>query len=76
MITIAWIAAIYLILCIILYLIQALFYFHPEKLSSDFIFKSKYQIPLNEIFIEAPGGLVINALLFTIKDAKGVCFLP
>jgi alpha/beta superfamily hydrolase len=67
---------VYLSCCLIIYLIQDLFYFHPEKLPFEFIFESRHQfhIPLKEVFIPTSDENLINGLHYKIRDPKGVVF--
>ncbi|MBT8195261.1 MAG: alpha/beta hydrolase [Bacteroidia bacterium] len=65
---------IYIGLCFVAYFIQAFFFFHPEKLPQSFQFISKYEIPMEEIFIDLGDGTKINALHYTIPNSKGVVF--
>ena len=66
--------AIYLLLCIVAYAVQSFFFFHPEKLPESFQFVSKYDIPMNEVFIDVGDGSRINALHFHTPNSKGVVF--
>ena len=62
----------YVGVCVILYLIQDFFLFHPEKLLHNFRFE--YDIPFEEVVIQGPSRAVINGLLFTVPNRKGVVF--
>lgn len=64
--------AIYVALCVVAYLGQGLFLFHPEKLPESFEFH--YDFPHEEIFIEPEEGTRINGLLFRTENSKGVVF--
>ncbi|NNK80722.1 MAG: alpha/beta fold hydrolase [Flavobacteriales bacterium] len=66
--------AVYIGLCFIAYAIQSFFFFHPEKLPESFQFISKYDVPMNEIFIEVGDGSRINALHYHTPGSKGVVF--
>lgn len=66
--------AIYIGICILVYAIQSFFFFHPEKLPQSFQFISKYDIPMNEVFIDVGDGSRINALHYHRPDSKGVVF--
>jgi len=66
------IAGIYLFLCLMVYLLQELFIFHPEKLPQDF--KYRYEYPFEEVWLETEPGAKINGLHFKIPNSKGVVF--
>ncbi len=62
----------YVLLCLIMYLIQERFIFHPEKLPRNF--KYTYEYPFEEIFLEPEEGALINGLHFRLPKSKGVVF--
>ncbi|MGB1247792.1 MAG: alpha/beta hydrolase [Chitinophagales bacterium] len=62
----------YLGLCIIIYSVQELFFFHPEKLPLNFKYKFKY--PFEEIHLDTDDGAILNGLHFKMPNSKGVVF--
>lgn len=66
------IALVYLVLCLLIYLTQELFLFHPEKLPRDFQFQFEY--PYREIFLPTTDGAEINGLHFILPQSEGVVF--
>ncbi len=69
---IACIVAIYILLCVILYLIQEYFIFHPEILPENFVYEFSY--PFDEINIDAGNGAVLNGIHFKVPNSKGVIY--
>lgn len=67
------IGAIYVSISILLYFLQDLFMFKPEKLPKDFQFYYENQ-ETEEYNIETRDGAVINGLRFKVKTPKGVVF--
>ncbi|QQS30358.1 MAG: alpha/beta fold hydrolase [Sphingobacteriales bacterium] len=66
------IIALYLAACLITYLVQEWFIFHPEKLPDDFQYQ--YEYPFEEFFLHPEPGAIINGLHFALPRAKGVVF--
>ncbi|MEL6863379.1 MAG: alpha/beta fold hydrolase [Bacteroidota bacterium] len=66
------IAITYVLLCIIFYFAQDLFFFRPEKLPTHFLYK--YPFPFDEVNFEMEDGGMINGLHFKVPNAKGVVF--
>lgn len=66
------IALVYFTLCILVYYLQELFLFHPEKLDLDF--KYQFEYPNYEIFLDAEDGGIINGLHFKLPKSSGVVF--
>ena len=62
----------YLLLCIILYFIQDLFLFHPERLPQNF--KFHFKVPFEEVFIDLEDGTHLNGLLLQQENSKGVIY--
>jgi fermentation-respiration switch protein FrsA (DUF1100 family) len=60
----------YLLLAVLVYLVQELFFFHPEKLPLDFVFD--YPLPFEELFLTPEKGVSLNALHFKVPQSKGV----
>jgi pimeloyl-ACP methyl ester carboxylesterase len=60
----------YVALIAIVYLVQDLFIFKPEKLKSDF--KYNYDSPFEELFFEVAPGVRINGLHFTVPQPQGL----
>ena len=56
----------YIIISIIGYFIQGIFLFHPEILTSDFIFH--YDIPFKEVFIPVDDHITVNGLYFPCQE--------
>ncbi len=63
---------VYLLLCIILYLIQDSFIFHPEILPDNFVYEFSY--PFEEVNIDAGNGAILNGLHFKLPKSKGVIY--
>lgn len=66
------ILAVYVLLHVVAYFIQDLFFFHPEKLRRDFQFK--YAIPFEEVILKGEQESVIDALYFPVENSKHVVF--
>lgn len=66
------IAIIYIALCIIIYFIQDFFFFRPERLPENFMYK--YPFPFKEVNFEMEDGGTVNGVHFQIPNAKGVVF--
>lgn len=62
----------YILLCLILFLIQEKLIFKPEKIAADQ--KFKFNQDFEELFVRAADGKRINGLLFSAKDSKGLIF--
>lgn len=56
----------------VIYIFQERLIFYPDKLSEKHTFK--FLIPFKEFFLITPDNEKINALLFTVKNPKGVVF--
>ena len=67
-----YIVIIYLVLCIVFYFAQDLFFFRPEILPKSF--KYKYEFPFDEIHFDMEDGGYINGLHFKVPNSKGVVF--
>lgn len=63
-----WIGGIYIVLCIVAYLIQGKFIFKPEKLPQDFEYK--YEDLFEELFFDPEPNVRINALRFYQEEAS------
>jgi uncharacterized protein len=67
------IAAVYLILCILVYYVQERFIFKPEKLAQNFEFKyDGIAESYEELFFEPEPGVKINGLRFYHAQPKGL----
>lgn len=66
------IVGIYLFLCLMVYLTQELFIFHPERLPDDFQYQ--YEYPFEEINLQPEPNATINGLHFRLPRSKGVVF--
>ncbi len=62
----------YIVICAAIYFLQEKLVFHPEKLSSDFVYK--FDIPFEEKNFQMQDGATINALWFHKPDPKGLIF--
>lgn len=60
----------WLVVCVIIYLVQERFIFHPEKLPQDFRFQ--YDRPFTELFFDVERNVRINALHFAVENPKGI----
>ncbi len=67
-----YIIAAYLLLCVLFYTLQDLFFFRPEILPRHF--KYRYPFPFEEVDFEMEDGGYINGLHFRVPNAKGVVF--
>lgn len=71
-----WIIAIcilsYLTICLIAYLTQEFFLFHPEILKKNFRFE--FDIPFQEINLDGAQNSEINGLWFPVKESEKVIF--
>lgn len=67
-----WVITGYVLASLVMYFIQDFFFFHPEKLHRDFVYK--YNVPFREVNIEGVGQSNINALLFHVDQPKGVIY--
>lgn len=65
-------ALIYVFICTLLYFNQESILFHPGKLAMKHQFES--DVPFEELFIQAPDGIKLNALLFKAEKSKGLIF--
>ncbi len=66
-----WIGGIYVVLCLVAYLIQGKFIFKPEKLPQDFEYR--YDDLFEELFFEPEPDVRINALRFyQEEDSRGL----
>jgi pimeloyl-ACP methyl ester carboxylesterase len=63
---------VYIVLCLVFYFFQELFFFRPEKLPEDF--KYKYPFPYEEHIFEMEDGGIINSVHFTVPNSKGVIY--
>lgn len=62
----------YVVLCLLFYFAQDLFFFRPEKLPD--YFKYKYPFPFEEVNFEMEDGGKVNGLHFKVPNARGVVF--
>jgi len=62
----------YILICTALYFKQEDLIFYPDKLPGNYTFS--FQHPFTEIPIKTKDSAVLNALLFTADDPKGVIF--
>lgn len=62
----------YPVIMVIIYLIQELFLFHPEKL--PLYFKFDYPYPFEELTFDTEPGAVISGLLFRVPNSRGVVY--
>ena len=67
-----WLLFTYIALCIVFYFGQDLFFFRPEKLPK--YFRYRYPFPFEEVNFDMEDGGIINGLLFSVPNAKGVVF--
>jgi len=65
-------AIIYMLICLIFFLIQERLIFIPTKQGTDYEFR--LATPYEEHFIDTPNGGKINALLLTVEKSKGVIY--
>lgn len=66
------VAVIYVGVCLLLYFLQHLFFFRPEILATHF--KYQYPFPFEELNFEMEDGGRINAIHFTVPNARGVIY--
>lgn len=64
--------AIYILIAIVFYFFQHLFFFRPEKLHSKFTYK--YPFPFEEHTFEMEDGGLINSIYFRVPNRRGVIF--
>lgn len=62
----------YIILCLVFYFLQDLFFFRPEKLPNYFTYK--YPFPFDEVNFDMEDGGRINGIHFKVPNAKGVVY--
>ncbi len=62
----------YIVVSIISYLIQDLFFFHPEKLKRNFRFK--FKMKFNEVQLKGADDCLIDGLYFPAENAEQVIF--
>ncbi len=65
-------AIVYLVLMLLFYFAQDLFFFRPEKLPS--YFQYKYPFPFEEVNFEMEDGGSINGIHFKVPNSKGVIY--
>jgi len=70
--TISIIIGIYILICLLAYLIQERFIFHPERLPQNF--RYQYEYPFEEFFLVPEENVILNGLLFKLPRSKGVVF--
>lgn len=68
--TLIYIAAGYVFLIIVIYLVQDKFIFKPEKLQQGFVYK--YDAPFRELFFDVEEGVRINGLHFHRENPQGL----
>ena len=67
------IAAVYIAICVLLYLFQEKIIFHPEKVDKNY--KFEYNQHFEELFIKTKDNISLNGLLFkTDSSPKGLIF--
>lgn len=66
------IAITYVVICVIFYFAQDLFFFRPEILPINF--KYRYEFPFDEVNFDMEDGGKINGLHFKVPNSKGVVF--
>lgn len=64
--------ALYIAICLLLFIFQEKFIFYPEPLPTSYSFT--FPSPFTEINIPVNGGQTINGILFKAKEAKGLLF--
>ena len=64
--------AIYILLCILLYVFQEKLIFFPEKLDKEYLFQ--FDETFEEKNIKATDGTILNGLLFKADSSKGLIF--
>ena len=67
-----WIAAVYVVLCLVFYLMQDYFFFRPEILPPNFEYK--YPFPFEEVNFDMEDGGSINGVHFKVPNTKGVVY--
>ena len=65
-------AAIYLLLCVLLYFLQEKMIFFPEKLAPDYTFR--FQRPFEELYFTMPDKTRLHGLLFKSDGSRGLIF--
>jgi fermentation-respiration switch protein FrsA (DUF1100 family) len=65
-------ATAYILLCLVFYFGQPLFFFRPERLAKTFTYK--YPFPFTEVNFDMEDGGRVNALHFRVPNSKGVVF--
>jgi uncharacterized protein len=63
---------VYLLICLIAFLMQESLIFHPDKLARDFVFD--FNTDFEEIFLELADGIQLHAVHFKAENAKGIVF--
>ncbi|MEL6923154.1 MAG: alpha/beta hydrolase [Bacteroidota bacterium] len=66
------VAVAYVLLCLVFYFGQDLFFFRPEILPSTF--RYQYPFPFDEVNFDMEDGGTINGLHFKVPNARGVVF--
>lgn len=67
-----WTGALYVLVCIMFFFGQDLFFFRPERLPHWFTYA--YPFPFTEINFDMEDGGTVNALHFRVPNSKGVVF--
>jgi hypothetical protein len=70
--TLGLLLVIYILICVFLYFFQERMIFFPYKLAKNFSFS--FHQPFNELLIKTQDGKLLNGLLFTTSNPKGVVF--
>jgi len=65
-------AAVYLLLCVLLYFFQEKLIFMPDKLPAGF--KFSFNQPFEDLQFKTPDGVLLNAVLFRADSSKGLIF--
>lgn len=64
--------SLYMLICVLFYLLQHYFFFRPELLPSTF--KYEYPFPFEEIHFEMEDGGSLNGIYFKVPHALGVVY--
>jgi len=62
----------YMVLCMVFYFTQDLFFFRPEILSHSFTYK--YPFPFEELNFDTADGGRINAIHFKVPNSRGIIY--
>lgn len=70
--TLGLLLVLYVLICILLYFLQERIIFFPYKLNKNFNFS--FSQPFDELYIKTKDGQLLNGLLFTAPNPKGMVF--